>query len=186
LVPGAHGGRHSSRLTATPNKPLPPPQGLWRLLPRENLAASVYGTILVSSVIVGLAQTNLPAGAMMAALAVTTLVFALAHAWSRALARCADDQEALSAGHLLDGIRHEWPMVEAVAPALLAVGLAATGIYSVSTGLWLAIIANTVLLFVWGAMLRHRAAGTPLQFFAAGLTTAVLGLVLVALKAFVH
>jgi hypothetical protein len=162
------------------------PNGLWRLLPRQNLAASVYGTILVSSVIVGLAQTDLPAGAMLAALAVTALVFALAHAWSNALARCADDRQALSVRHLLDGIRHEWPMVESVAPALLAVGLAAAGVYSVSTSLWVAIIANTVLLFVWGAILRHRAAGTRLQFLAAGLTTATLGLFLVALKAFVH
>jgi hypothetical protein len=160
--------------------------GLWRLLPRENLSASVYGTILVSSVIVGLAGTSLAAGAMMAALAVTALVFALAHAWSGALARSADDREALSLGHLLDGIRHEWPMVEAVTPALVALGLAALGVYSERTGLWVALITNTVLLFVWGAILRHRAAGTPMAVFGAGLTTGTLGLVLVALKALVH
>jgi hypothetical protein len=87
-----------------------------RLLPQQNLAASVYGTILVSSVIVGLAQTNLSAGLMMAAVAVTALVFALAHAWSMALARRAEDRQALSPGHVFDGIRHEWPMVEAVGP----------------------------------------------------------------------
>ena len=168
------------------DRPSPRPHGLWRLLPRENLSASVYGTILVSSVIVGLAGTNLTAGAMMAALAVTALVFALAHAWSRALARSADDREALAVSHVLDGIRHEWPMVEAVTPALIALGLAALGVYSESTGLWIAIIANTVLLFVWGAILRHRAAGSPLEFIAAGLTTAMLGLVLVALKAVIH
>ena len=123
---------------------------------------------------------------MIAALAVTALVFALAHAWSRALARSADDREALAVGHVLDGIRHEWPMVEAVTPAVLALGLAALGVYSENTGLWIAIIANTVLLFAWGAILRHRAAGSPLEFIAAGLTTAMLGLVLVALKALIH
>ena len=89
--------------------------------------------------IVGLGGTNLTAGAMMAALAVTSLVFALAHAWSGALARSADDRQALAVGHVLDGIRHEWPMVEAVTPALLALGLAALGVYSESTGLWIAI-----------------------------------------------
>ena len=77
-------------------------------------------------------------------------------------------------------------MVEAVTPALVALGLAALGVYSESTGLWIAIIANTVLLFVWGAILRHRAAGNAMQSIAAGLTTATLGLVLVALKALVH
>ena len=136
--------------------------------------------------IVGLAGTDLTAGAMMAALVVTALVFALAHAWSRALARAADDRQALSVGHVLDGIRHEWPMVEAVIPALLALGLAALEVYSENTGLWIAITANTVLLFAWGAILRHRAAGSALQFIGAGLTTAMLGVALVALKAFVH
>ena len=167
-------------------RPSPESHGLWRLLPRENLAASVYGTILVSSVIVGLAATDLGAGAVMAALTVTALVFALAHAWSTALARSAVDREALGTRHLLDSLRHEWPMVEAVTPALLAVGLAALGVYSTSTGLWIAIIANTVLLFAWGAILRHRAGGTTVQFLIAGLTTAMLGVVLVVLKAIVH
>ena len=145
----------------------------------------MYGTILVSSVIVGLAGTNLTAGAMMAALAVTALVFALAHAWSGALARSADDRQALAVGHVLDGIRHEWPMVEAVTPALLALGLAWLGVYSEDTGLWIAIIANTVLLFAWGAILRIGR-GNGMESILAGLTTATLGLALVALKVLVH
>ena len=140
----------------------------------------------MSSVIVGLAGTDLAAGAMMAALGVTALVFALAHAWSIALARAADDRQALSVGHVIDGIRHEWPMVEAVTPSLLALGLAALGVYSENTGLWIAITANTLLLFAWGAILRHRAAGNALQFIAAGLTTAMLGVALVALKVLIH
>ena len=162
------------------------PRGVSRLLPRENLAASVYGTILVSSVIVGLAQTEFSAPMMMAAVTVTALVFALAHAWSTALARTAEDRQALSARHLLDGIRHEWPMVEAVGPALVALALAVVGVYSAKAGLWVAILTSTALLFVWGAVLRHRAAGTAVQCLAAGLTTASLGLVLVLLKALLH
>jgi hypothetical protein len=155
-------------------------------LPRENLAASVYGTILVSSVIVALAQASITAAQMMVAVAVTALVFALAHAWSLALARCAEDRQAVSPGHVLDGLRHEWPMVESVAPALLALALAVLDVYEVETGLWVAIGANTLLLFAWGAILRHRAEGSLWQLIAAGLTTAMLGLFLVVLKALVH
>jgi hypothetical protein len=159
---------------------------LRRLLPRQNLAASVYGTVLVSSVIVGLGKSKLAAGQMMAAIAVTAFVFALAHAWSIALAQSAADRQAVSIGHVLEGIRHEWPMVEASGPALLALALAVADVYPAKTGLWIAMIANTVLLFVWGAVLRHRAAGTPAQFLLAGLTTAMLGLALVLLKVLVH
>ena len=71
-------------------------------------------------------------------------------------------------------------------PALLALGLAALGAYSESTGLWIAIFTNTGLLFAWGAILRHRAAGNSMESIAAGLTTAMLGLALVALKALIH
>ena len=173
-------------LSSLPDRPPAQPHSLWRLLPQQNLSASVYGTILVSSVIVGLAGHEPDGrGRSMAALAVTALVFALAHAWSRALARSAD-AAALAAGHVLDGIRHEWPMVEAVTPALLALGLAALGVYSESTGLWIAIIANSVLLFAWGAILRLRAAGNAIQSIGAGLTTSMLGLALVTLKVLVH
>ena len=77
-------------------------------------------------------------------------------------------------------------MVTAVAPALVALTLAVAGSYSTKTGLWIAMIANTVLLFCWGAVLRHRAEGSAFEWFMAGLTTATLGLVLVALKALVH
>ena len=156
------------------------------LLPETNLAASVYGTVLVSSVIVGLGKSRLTAGQMMAAVAVTALVFALAHAWSNALARSASDRKALAVDHLWDGIRHEWPMVTAVMPALIALALAALGAYSAKTGLWVALSANTLALFCWGAILRHRAAGTAFEWVMAGATTAMLGLVLVALKALVH
>ena len=157
-----------------------------RLLPRRNLAGSVYGTILVSSVIVGLSQTDLTAGQIMATVAVTGLVFGLAHAWSNALARSASDRQALAVDHVMDGIRHEWPMVSAVLPALVALALAALGVYSVKTGLWVALITNTVLLFCWGAILRHRAGATTFERFMAGSTTAALGLMLVALKVLVH
>jgi hypothetical protein len=161
-------------------------RGWRRLLPRRNLAASVYGTILVSSVIVALGPTGLPAGRMMAAVFVTALVFALAHAWSNALARSASDRKALAPSHVAGGIRHEWPMVTAVLPAMIALALAALDVYSPETGLWIGIIANTVLLFCWGAILRHGAEGSTFEWLMAGVTTAMLGLVLVALKALVH
>ena len=77
-------------------------------------------------------------------------------------------------------------MVEAVGPALVALALAVVGVYSAKAGLWAAILTSTALLFVWGAVLRHRAAGTAVQCLAAGLTTASLGLVLVLLKALLH
>jgi hypothetical protein len=159
---------------------------LGRLLPQDNLAATVYGTVLVSSVIVGLGGADYAAGWTMAAVGVTTFVFALAHAWSTGLAHSADLGRPMSLETFRHGISHEWPMVEAAAPALVALGLAVAGVYSVQTGLWVAMAANTAFLFVWGAALRQRAGGTPAQITVAGLATSMLGLVVVALKVLVH
>ena len=156
-----------------------------RLLPRRNLAGSVYGTILVSSVIVGLSQTDLTAGQIMATVAVTGLVFGLAHAWSNALARSASDRQALAVDHVMDGIRHEWPMVSAVLPAGRPCAGSARRLLGEDR-----VVGRTdhqhraaVLL---GAILRHRAGATTFERFMAGSTTAALGLMLVALKVLVH
>ena len=77
-------------------------------------------------------------------------------------------------------------VVEAVLPALIALLLAVLDVYSVRTALWIAIIANGVLLLLWGVLLRRHAGGSALEQAVAGLTTAAFGLVLIALKALVH
>ena len=55
-----------------------------------------------------------------------------------------------------------------------------------NTGLWVGLSVNVVLLFVWGAGLRELSGGSAAQILGAGMSSAALGLVLVALKVFVH
>lgn len=50
----------------------------------------------------------------------------------------------------------------------------------------MAVLLNVVLLFVWGAVLRHLEDGTRREVFAAGTVSAAFGLALVAFKVFVH
>ena len=63
---------------------------------------------------------------------------------------------------------------------------AALDVYSVGTALWIAVLVNVALLFIWGAGLRQLAGGTGLQVLGGGLASASLGLVLVAPKVLVH
>ena len=76
--------------------------------------------------------------------------------------------------------------MEAALPAVLVLLIAAMDVYSVETALWIAVLVNVALLFIWGAGLRQLAGGTRLQVLAAGLASACLGLVLVALKVLLH
>jgi hypothetical protein len=155
------------------------------LLPRGNLAGSLYGLILVTSVIATLEQNEEQIGLMIAALVVTALVFALAHAWAHALDAAARARTPVDRHLLVRGIQHEWPIVQAALPASIVLALASFDLYTVATALWIAVGVNVGLLFLWGAVLRDIAGGTLTQALLGGLSSAALGLLLVLLKVIV-
>jgi hypothetical protein len=156
-----------------------------RLIPGGNLAGSLYGTVLVTSVLVAFSGSD-RAGPIIAGVLVTTIVFALAHAWAQALGRSGSERQPLDRHAFRHAVAHEWAIVEAAVPATAVLLLAAFGLYSAETGLWIAVLLNVGLLFVWGVGVRRLSGGTTLQALGAGLASATLGLVLVALKILVH
>jgi hypothetical protein len=159
--------------------------GLARLLPQGHLAGSIYGLILVTSVMATLEQDEERVGLMIAVLLVTTGVFALAHAWAHALDAAAKARMPVDRHLLVRGVRHEWPIVQAALPASIVLALAASDLYTVSTALWIATGVNVGLLFAWGVVLRDVAGGTRGQALLAGLSSAALGLLLALLKVIV-
>ena len=158
---------------------------LARLIPDGNLAGSLYGTVLVTSVLATFDGSE-RVGFVIAAVLVTTVVFELAHAWANALAESGAARRHLDTHTLGRSIRHEASIVEAALPATLVLLLAAVGLYSTGTALWVAALLNLGLLFTWGVGLGQLAGGTSLQALVAGLGSASLGLVLIALKVLVH
>lgn len=158
---------------------------LARLLPGGNLAGSLYGTVLVTSVLVAFTDSERP-GLIIAGVLVTTVVFAIAHAWARALAGSGAERKPFDRHALRHAVGHEWAIVEAALPASVVLLLAVFDVYSVETGLWVAVLLNVGLLFAWGIGLRQLSGGTGLQALGAGLASATLGLVLVLLKILVH
>lgn len=155
------------------------------MLPRENLAATLYGTVLATSVIATLPGAERPA-IVIAALLVTAIVFALAHAWAHVLAHSAQERAPVTSQAVIAGIKHEWPMVEAALPASAVVALALFDVYSIETALWTATAVNVLLLFVWGAIVRRISGGTAWISLRAGLAAGSLGVVLAALKWVIH
>ena len=149
-----------------------------RLIPGGNLAGSLYGTVLVTSVLVAFSGSD-RAGPIIAGVLVTALVFALAHAWAQALGRSGSERRPLDRHAFRHAFGHEWAIVEAALPATAVLLLAALGLYTAETGLWIAVLLNVGLLFVWGIGLRRLSGGTALQALGTGLASATLGLVLV-------
>jgi hypothetical protein len=156
-----------------------------RLVPDGNLAGSLYGTVLVTSVLATFDGSE-RAGLVVAAVLVTTLVFELAHAWAHALAESGAGRRPLDMHTLRRSIRHELSIVEAALPSVLVLIFAGLDVYSTETALWIAVLVNVGLLFTWGAGLRQLSGGTSAQVLGAGLASTSLGLVLIVLKALVH
>jgi hypothetical protein len=157
-----------------------------RSLPEHGLAVTIYGTILVSAVLVAISEGESGAGEMVGAVFVTSFVFALSHAWSETLARSAETRKPVGIAAFRESLRQEWPMVQAAVPAAIALTLAWVGLYSAATGVSVAIAINVTQLFVWGAALRHLAGGGAVRVIASGFLTAFFGVILVLLKVLIH
>jgi hypothetical protein len=158
---------------------------LRRLLPRENLAATLYGTVLATSVIATLPGAEGP-WIVIAALLVTAIVFALAHAYAHVLAHSAKEGVPVTRANVGAGVKHEWPMVEAALPASAVVALVLLDVYEIGTALWIATGLNVALLAVWGAVVRRVSGGSAWISARAGLAAGSLGLVLAGLKWLIH
>ncbi|MFN8201356.1 MAG: hypothetical protein U0S48_02250 [Solirubrobacteraceae bacterium] len=158
---------------------------LSRILPAGDLAVTLYGTILVTSVIATLPPDMAP-GYAIAALIVTAFVFALAHSWADAMKVSFDERQALTLRHLVRTFRHEWPIVRAAFPSCLALLVAVAGVYSTATAFWVATGMNVFLLVLWGAEMRRVAGGNATQIVLARLFSGSIGLLLAALKVIVH
>lgn len=150
-----------------------------------DLSGSVYGTILASTIVVALGYKDGNALVMIAALVVTELVFTFAHAWSALLATGAARGGFPSHPDLWAACRHEWPVLQATWPAVLALLLAALGVYSTDTAVDVALAVNAAILFLWGLALGRMQGLSPPYAVAAGLVTGALGVVLVVLKVLV-
>ena len=156
-----------------------------RLLPRGNVTGSLYGIVLVTSILVTFASSE-KIGYVIAGTIVTAVVFALAHAWAHALGDTLATRAPVDRHALMHSLRRESAIVEAAAPATIVLILAALGVYSAATGLWIAVLLNVCLMFIWGAGLRELSGGRRLQMLGAGLASASLGFLLVLLKLLVH
>jgi hypothetical protein len=167
-------------------KRLPAESRFSGLLPERHFAASIYGTILVTAVLVSVSEGGLSVGERIAALFTTTSVFALAHAWANALEHSAEAHAPVTAAGFSRTFGAEWPIIEAAVPTGVLLALAWADVYSTAVGVSLAIAVNVTQLFVWGAALRHRAGGGPVHMAASGAGTALFGVGLVVLKILVH
>jgi hypothetical protein len=149
----------------------------------ERLGGFIYGTILVLAVIVAGAKAfEHEAGHIAGLVAVTVVVFWLAHVYADALAHAVAYDQHLSLADLRRIAHREASMLEAAVPPLLALLLGAVGIVSTTLAVWVAFGLGLVVLCAEGitfARVEHMGRLGTLAVVAANLG---LGVALVGLK----
>lgn len=149
----------------------------------ERLGGFIYGTIVVLAVLVAGARAYPhEAGHIAALIAVTSVVFWLAHVYAHSLGQSVATDEHLSMAELRRIARREGSLVEAAIPPLGALMLGAFGLLSTRAAIWLAFGLGLAVLAVQGIVFaRVERLG---RLGTLGVVTANLGLgvLLVGLK----
>jgi hypothetical protein len=149
----------------------------------ERLGGFIYGTILALAVLVAGAKAYPDhAWKIVALLAVTAIVFWLAHVYAHSLARVVAEDRHLSFAELRRIGRHESSIVEATIPPVAAMLLAVFGLASTRTAAWIAYGLGLAVLIASGLVFaRVERLGRLATLVVIGLNVA-LGLALVGLK----
>ena len=149
----------------------------------ERLSGFIYGTIVALSVVIAGAKAYPDGPGHVAALvAVTCLVFWVAHVYAHSLGHSAAVGEHLSLQELRRIGRREWSIVEAAVPPVAALVLGAVGLLEPRTAVWLAVALGLVVLGAQGlifARVERLGALATLGVVSANLG---LGVLLVGLK----
>jgi hypothetical protein len=158
----------------------------WRGARNGNFAAAVYGSILAAGVVASLDVGDVDATAMTISLGGTMLVFWLAHVWAEAISDRMHDPRPYSWRRLRTAASWHWPMVQASAGPLAALLLADVGLWTLDTGVTVALTITVVQLAGWGIAVGWRTFDRWPAALLSGAVDGLLGIALVVLKTVVH
>lgn len=162
-----------------------------RLAARETgegarMAGAIYGTLLVTAVVAGLsADPTMSARNGLVAALVTSAVFWVAHVYADLLALRLERGARPRREAVMEVIGREWPMVQAVWPAVVMLALGWIGVLQRDTAYWLAVLAGVAAMAVWGFTYAWREGARWPGMLLSAAFNVCLGLVVVALKVLV-
>ncbi len=151
------------------------------------MAGAIYGQIVVTSTLAVLSHdSSLSAIAILLSLLATMLVLWIAHVYSELLAERVHKGRKLRGHEITAAAAHDWPLVQAVAPAAVTLTLAWIGLWSTDTGVTLGLGLGVLSLFGWGLVIGRRSQfNWPRTVVVASFSSA-LGLAIIALELLVH
>ena len=151
---------------------------------RDSIAGTVYGTIIVLSIVTaGAPAFEHGHWRLIGVLAVTVLVFWIAHVYAHIIGESLAEGHRLGRAKILQIAHRELAIPLAAVLPMTAVALGSFGILGAGTSLWLAVAIGVTTLAVEGVRFaRLERLGTRGTIMSVGINLG-LGLTLVALKA---
>jgi hypothetical protein len=160
----------------------------------ERAQAFIYGTITTLVAMAGLELVGAPSTGAVAAIVVASAVATwLAHSYATLIGRGLIAPGA-TAGSNLRAVAGTWwsamhasaPILYAALPALAAFALAALGVWSLTTAIWVGNLAGIAIMGVTSVAAARAHHATLLAQVLSVVVTTLLGLVIVAVEYAVH
>jgi hypothetical protein len=153
----------------------------------RNVAAAVYGQLLVTALVATLSEDEgISSGQLLFWVVVTMLVFWLAHVYAEGVARRLERDRDLGAADVGDLLADELPELYAMLPALAALALGWIGALSRTAAVDLAIGIGVATLAATGFVIARRSRMSPGATVASVAINGAFGLAIVALKVFIE
>jgi len=153
----------------------------------RNVAAAVYGQILVTALVATLSEDEgISSGQLLFWVVVTMLVFWLAHVYAEGVARRLERDRDLAAADVGELLADELPELYAMLPALAALALGWIGVLSRTAAVDLAIGIGVATLAATGFVIARRSRMSPSATAASVAINGAFGLAIVALKVFIE
>ena len=151
------------------------------------LAGAIYGQIVVTSTLgaVGLDESLQPIAILLSLLA-TMLMLWIAHVYSELIAERVRMARKLEAHEVAAAAAADWPLVQAIAPAAVALLPAAFGVWSRDTGVDVGLAFGILSLFGWGVVIGRRSSFTWPRTLMVAAFSGTLGIAIVALELLLH
>jgi hypothetical protein len=152
---------------------------------QTDAASGIYGTIVATAVIAGTARHE-PHGPVLALTAGTLVVFWLAHVYAETLSDHLKGSTELRLATVTGAMARELPMLEGPLPSLALLLLGTLGLLDDGTAINLALWAGVAQLVGWGVVYARGQGRAWPAAVATGLVNGTFGVLIIALKAFVH
>ena len=153
----------------------------------QNLAGAIYGQITSTAVVIALSEyDDYETSDILVGVVLTMLTLWAAHAYAEVMSRQLAHPSALPWHEVRAAMAHEWPLVQAAAPAVVALGIGSTGLIGYEATLDLAIGLGVLSLLAWGFVIARRQRLSWAMTLGVVAVNGAFGLALILMSVLVH